>query len=273
MKPLVRLVAIVLMGYLGIICVLSFFENKLVFVPAVAPRDWAEPPTDEIQEVELKSADGNRIGAWWLPCPGSDATILYLHGNAGNLSHRGGSVVKLRRILNAAVLIIDYPGYGKSTGSPTEQGCYRAAEAGYDYLVNEQKRRPDSLLLYGASLGGAVAVDVGARRPHGALVLIKSFTSAPDVGASRFPWLPVHWVMRNRFASIDKIGSIHTPVFIAHGDIDSVIPFAHGEALFQAANEPKEFLRLEGQDHNDGMPEEFFDRLKAFLTKNAASVK
>ncbi len=257
--------------YVGLIVLIASFENRLVYHPRTKANGWVPKPTDEIQDVELASADGNRLGAWWLPCLGSDRSLLYLHGNAGNLSDRGDSIVKMRKHLDASVLIVDYPGYGTSTGAPTEAGCYAAADAGYDYLVNAQKRDPKQLILFGGSLGGAVAIDLATRKPHQAVVVVKSFTSAPDVGGRWFPWIPVRWFMRNQFRSIAKIGTLHTPIFIAHGDRDSVIPFEHSEALFQAANEPKAFLRLANQDHNDSLPREFFDDLDAFLAKNRTS--
>lgn len=263
---LLRTAAITLaVGYVGVIVLLASFENRLVYHPVTKEKDWAPLPSQDVEEVELTSADGNRIGAWWLPCPGSERSTLYLHGNAGNLSHRGNSIVKLRKKLNSSVLIIDYPGYGKSTGSPSESGCYHAADAGYDFLVNEKKCAPEKMILYGGSLGGGVAIDLATRKPHQAVCVVKTFTSAPDVGSKWFPWIPVRWFMRNQFRSIDKIASIKTPMFIGHGDRDSVIPFEHGEALFKAANEPKEFVRLARQDHNDPLPDEFFQKLNEFL--------
>jgi fermentation-respiration switch protein FrsA (DUF1100 family) len=252
-------------GYLGVVGVLMYLENRLVYHPVPASAHWIAPSSDEVQELELTSADGNRIGAWWLPCTQAERTLLYFHGNAGNLSDRGDSILKVRKYLDTAVLIVDYPGYGKSTGSPSEQGCYQAADAGYDYLVNNLNRDPKHLLLFGGSLGGSVALDLAIRRPHQAVILVKSFTSVPDVGGRHYPWIPVHWLMRNQFRSIDKIAKLHTPVFITHGDKDRVIPFDHSEALFRAANEPKSFLRLAGHGHDESLPREFFDEVRKFL--------
>lgn len=267
---LVRTALITLaVGYLGVIALLSYFENRLVFRPAKFTETWVPPPSNEIQEIELTAADGCRLGAWWLPCPNSDRSILYLHGNAGNLSYRGGSMLKLREQLKGSVLIVDYPGYGKSEGSPSEDGCYCAADAAYEYLVSEQKVEPEKVILWGGSLGGGVAIDLAARKKHQALIVIKSFTSLPDVGSQRFPWIPVHLLMRNQFRSIDKISKIHTPVYIAHGDRDTVIPFEHGQRLFEAANQPKAFLTIPGNDHNDALPGELFTKVNAFLAEHA----
>jgi fermentation-respiration switch protein FrsA (DUF1100 family) len=267
MKIVRRCTLILLVAYVGVCLVLMFFENALLFRPSPA-QDWIPPPVIDIEDVDLTSADGTRIHAWWLPCPGANHAVLYCHGNAGNLSYRGGSIVKLRELLKAHVLIFDYPGYGKSGGRPSEQSCSQAADAAYAYLTEKQNIKPQAILLYGGSMGGAVAVDVASRKSHRALVLVKAFTSIPDVGAYHFPWLPVRWLVRNRFDNMSKIKACQRPVFIAHGTHDTLVPFAQGKRLFEAANEPKEFFAHEGADHNDPLPMEFFGALQGFLEKN-----
>jgi uncharacterized protein len=172
---------------------------------------------------------------------------------------------ELRRELGVPVILVDYPGYGRSGGSPSEAGCYAAADAAYDWLTKEQKVAPDKLLIYGASLGGGVATDLASRREHGALILDKTFTSLPDVGQALFPWLPVRLLMRNRFDSLTKITRCKRPVFVAHGTADQVIPFAHGERLYAAANEPKRFFAMTGVGHTEDFDPRFFEELKGFL--------
>ena len=175
----------------------------------------------------------------------------------------------LRHQIGESVLIIDYPGYGKSSGSPSEAGCYAAADAAYDWLTKTQGIAGEKIVLYGASLGGGVAVDLASRKPHRALVLIKTFTSAPDVGQHTLPWFPVRWLMRNRFDSLSKITLCKQPIFIAHGDADRIVPFSLGERLFQAAKSKKMFYRLPGADHNDPLPLECYLALKDFLAQAA----
>ena len=262
--PLAKLLRALAVAYLGVLLVLALLETTFVFHPVRAAQEWLPPPIDEIQEIDFLTADGAKMHGWWLPCPDSERTVLYFHGNAGNLSHRGNSV-KLRALLDAAVFIIDYPGYGKCAGSPTEAGCYAAGFAAYDWLCKTQTRDPKQILLYGCSLGGGVATELATQREHLALILVKTFTSAPDVGARWFPWAPVRWIMRTRFDNLQKIGAVRTPVFIAHGDGDDVIPYEHGERLYAAANEPKQFLRLPGQNHNDPLAAEYFEGLRKFL--------
>src|SRR5262249_23071033 len=153
---------------------------------------------------ELISQDGTRLHAWWCPRAGGLGTLLYCHGNAGNLSHRREAVRSWQEHLNQQVLIFDYPGYGRSAGSPNEEGCYRAADAAYHWLMRTQHVRPEDLLIYGGSLGGGVAVDLASRRPHRALVLVSSFTSLPDMAQTLYPWLPARWLVRTRFDSAAK---------------------------------------------------------------------
>lgn len=257
-------------AYVGFVSMMLFFENWLVYHPTAASQHWAAPPHSDIQDVWLTSADGTKLHAWWVGARDSDTAILYCHGNAGNLSHRGGSILKLRRHLGASVLIIDYPGYGKSEGRPSEQGCYQAADAAYEHLINDKKIAASKIICYGGSLGGGVATDLASRKEHRALVLIKTFSSLPDAASDLYWWLPApkRMLMSNQFDNLSKIRSIHRPVFIAHGTADGLIPHAHGVRLHDAANEPKRFLSMAGSDHNDELPEVFFSELKQFLAKN-----
>ncbi len=255
--------------YLGIVLVLWLLENRLVYQPAMASESWEPPPSPDIHDVDLTSADGTRLHGWWLPQPNAKSALLYLHGNAGNLSWRGNSMVRMREALGVSVLIIDYPGYGKSEGRPSEAGCYQAADAAYAWLTDTQKIEPRNILIYGGSLGGGIAVDLASRHDHRALILVKTFTCMPDVASRHFPWIPVRWLMRNRYQSCDKIRACRRPVFIAHGDADEVIPCALGQQLFEAAGDPKVFHLQPGAGHNDPLPPEFFEALRAFLIEHA----
>jgi fermentation-respiration switch protein FrsA (DUF1100 family) len=255
-------------GYIGIVLVLMLFENMLVYQPGSAAA-WRPPPSPDIQELKLACADGTAIHAWWLPCPKAKSALLYLHGNAGNLSGRGPTLLTLRERLGVSALIIDYPGYGKSEGRPSETGCYQAADAAYAWLTDTQKIASERILLWGVSLGGGVAVDLASRKPCQALILLKTFTSLPDVAGTIYPWVPTHWLMRNRFDSLVKIGACRCPVFVTHGTADDLIPDTLGRRLYEAAHEPKEFFSMPGVGHNDPLTSAMFDALKAFLIKHA----
>ena len=269
-KPWLRSLLFWLIAYAGLVLMLVALENKLVYHPYTAAQDWVPAPYPDIEDVELTCADGTHIHAWWCPAKDSDQAVLYCHGNAGNLSHRGWSIAKMREKLGVSVLIIDYPGYGKSGGSPSEQGCYQAADVGYAWLTEQKKIAPKNVILYGASLGGGVITDLASRKEHRALVLVKTFTSLPDAANAIYWWLPVpiRWLMSNRFDSASKIMNCHRPVFIAHGTADTIVPHAQGEKLYEIANEPKQFLSMLGSGHNDALPDEFFNSLKQFLREN-----
>jgi fermentation-respiration switch protein FrsA (DUF1100 family) len=263
-----RLVCLAAVCYLGVLLVLLALENSLLYHPVRADEDWIVQPEGKAQDVFLRAADGTALHAWWCPTRSwepAHGALLFCHGNAGNLSHRGEGIQDWKAYLGQAVLIFDYPGYGRSAGRPSEAGCYAAAEAAYDWLLNTQKVPPGQILLYGESLGGGVAVELASRRPHRALILEKTFTSVPDVAQKQFPLFPVRWLVRNRFENLQKIGRCRQPVFIVHGTADRLVPFSQGRRLFEAANEPKRFFRLEGADHNTPLDTVCLAAIREFL--------
>jgi uncharacterized protein len=240
----------------GLLVVLLLLENWFLFHPTTYATHWIPPPAGlDPQDVELTSADGARLHAWW--CAPEDwapaqGAMLHCDGNGGNLSYWGHDALDWKCQRHTAVLLFDYPGYGKSGGKPSEKGCYAAADAAYDWLVNEKKIPAERLLIYGQSLGGAIAIDVASRRPHRALIVVSSLTSFPDMAQKTFPWLPGRYLVRTRLDSINKITRCTGPVFIAHGTADELIPFSQGERLFVAATTSKKrFDQMEGYGHND----------------------
>jgi fermentation-respiration switch protein FrsA (DUF1100 family) len=270
-RPLLRLLVIAIGTYVAVAGLLMFFEDSLVYHPTPASVYWLAPPLPDVRDVLLTTCTGDSIHGWWLPSPGSSGALLYLHGNAGNLSSRGDTVVQLRDALGLSVLIIDYPGFGKSPGTPSEEGCYRAADAAYDWLTDAQHIAPGEIVLFGKSLGGGVATHLARHKDHRALALVKTYTTLPDVGAAIYPWLPVRLLMRNRFDSLGRLCDCCRPVFVAHGTADEVIPFALGQRLYEAAREPKEFFAMPNHHHNDPFPDEFYTAFKAFLDRHPAA--
>jgi len=252
-----------------------FLERPLLFRPTRAEESWQNaPPYLRAEDVFLTLADRTQVHGWWCPTenwtPASGA-VLYCHGNASNLSHRSESVRRWQERIKMGILIFDYPGYGKSSGKPTEANCYASAEAFRSWLLRERGVAPEDLLLFGGSLGGAVAIEVATRHPYRALVLVSAFTSVPDMAAMQFRWLPVRRFIRNRFENLAKIGKLGR-VFIAHGTGDRTIPFEMGERLYSAARDPKRFFRMEGYDHNHSPGPEFYTSLEHFLWQIASSV-
>jgi fermentation-respiration switch protein FrsA (DUF1100 family) len=257
--------------YLVIVALLAVFENRLLYHPSPS-SDWSEPPDGlHAEDVEFVDGTGVRIHGWWCVPEGwtpSHGAMIYCHGNAGNVSHRGSAIVDWQRHFDHAVLIFDYPGFGRSEGSPSEAGCYASADAAYDWVVNEKKVSPESIVLFGGSLGGGVMVDLASRRSHRALVLLSTFTSIPEVAQRLYFWAPVRYIARNRFPSLSKIRLCQGPIFIAHGTADRLIPMSQGERLFAEANEPKAFFAMDGVRHDETITPACFQALKQFLVDN-----
>ncbi len=240
--------------YAAVILLLLALENRMLYRPVAAAAHWNTPPRGlDPRDVEFTGADGTRLHGWWCAPPGwtpEQGALLFCHGNSGNLSYLGPAALQWRDQLGVAVFLFDYPGYGRSSGEPCEAGCYAAADAAYDWLVRTQGVPSGRLLLLGQSLGGGVAVDLAARRPHRALILTSTFLSFPDVAQATVPVVPGRWLVHNQFRSRDKIGRITTPVFVAHGTADHVVPYRQGEGLFAAVpGRRKRFLRVEGGTH------------------------
>jgi fermentation-respiration switch protein FrsA (DUF1100 family) len=252
--------------------VLRALENRFLFPAVRAAVNWtAAPPELNARDVEVVSSDGTRIHCWWCAPDGwtpGRGSLLYCHGNGENLSLRGPILLRWQQKLGVAVLIFDYPGYGKSGGKPTEAGCYAAADAAYLWLTKMANLSAEQIVLYGGSLGGAVAIDVALRLPCRALITVAAFTSVPDMAQRLFWWLPVRWLVRNRFDNLKKIAGLRRPIFLAHGTADRLVPFRHAERLFAAADAPKHFFPMPGYDHYHTPGPEFYEAVAAFLGDN-----
>ncbi len=244
-----------------------YAANRSIYHPLRYPAGlWEYRELIGASDVELLSGGRVRLHAWWVPAPGAALATLYLHGNAGNLTHRLRALERIRAA-GSSVLILDYRGYGKSQGRPTESGLYEDATAGYRHL-REKGYPPPRIVLHGESLGTAVAVDLAAREPCAGLILEAPFSSAADVAARILPLLGPA-VIRG-FNSKAKIGRARTRTLIIHGDRDEVIPLELGKALFDAARPPKTFWTVRGAGHNnlaDVAGPEYAARLRAFYAQ------
>ncbi len=262
----------VLVGLLLAVLLLRLFEDRLIFFPDLFSEDI--DPTKAgvpVEDVFFATSDGMRLHGWYSVAEGATRTILYFHGNAGNLAGRIDNIGFLRR-LPVNVLAVDYRGYGKSQGRPSEPGVYRDAEAAYDYLVKERGVRPERIVVLGQSLGSAVAVDLASKRPVAGVILEAGFPSARRV-AQEATWIPgLGYFLRSKFDSARKLKSIRVPVLVAHCREDPVIPFKLGEELFAAANGPKTFIAYTGGCHEPPYtadPEGYAAKLRAFLQSTA----
>ena len=263
--------------YLCILVLLRLFESHLIYFPG-QQRSLLAPPAHlglPIERVEIPTEDGVKLVGWVIPTR-SDSNGLWLlicHGNAGNLSEfdRPIHYAGLRR-LGLSLLAFDYRGYGESGGVPSEPGLYRDADAAYRYLRRSRGVPPDRIVIFGHSLGSAVAIDLASRAPVAGLIVEGALTSAIDRGQELYPYLPVRRIARSRFGSLEKVAGIAVPKLFLHATRDEVIPLMHGRRLFDAAQEPKTFVELKGghADAFDVDSARYFGSIAEFLGHLAA---
>jgi uncharacterized protein len=266
----VKLIVIIALCYGALVGFVYFTQGSLIYFPNVAREHIATPAAAGLpyEEVAIRTQDGETLSAWWVPAQNARGAALVFHGNAGNISHRI-DYARMFRSLGYSTLLVDYRGYGKSTGAPTEEGTYRDALASWRWLVAAQGLGAGEIVVFGESLGGAVACWIAAREKPRALVLASTFTSVPDLGAEVYRFLPVRLLSRFKYDTRECLGSVAVPVLIAHSPRDDIIPYAHGQRLYAAANEPKHFLEIAG-GHNDGFIHtraEWVDALGDWLTR------
>jgi hypothetical protein len=244
----------------GFILWLRWNEPRMLYYPTREIELTPETLGFKYEDVTLTASDGVHINGWFLPA-GSSAiasakaerepkhTALFFHGNAGNISDRFEKLQVLHE-LGVNTFIIDYRGYGRSEGKPNEEGTYRDAQAAYEYLTQQRKIAPRSIVVYGESLGSAIAADLASKVEVGGLILEEAFTSTGDVGQKMFPFLPVRWLVRNKYDTLSKLPRIKVPLLIIHSRDDEFFDMRHAQRLLAAANEPKRLVELRG-GHND----------------------
>ena len=245
---------------------LYFNQGRMVFIPM---RELVLTP-DQLdmtgEDIYVEVTPEEKVNAWYFPCNPGRKTILFCHGNAGNISHRLETVQYLKNF-EVNILLFDYRGYGRSDGCPTEAGVYADARAVFDWLVNEKKIAPLDIILFGRSLGGAVAIDLASQVDCGGVVVESSFTSAAELGQKLFPYFPVKFLLRFKFDSLAKIAELSCPVLVTHSPDDEMIPIEMGRRLYEAAREPKHFIELEGTHNERDYLENraYFEGLRAFI--------
>lgn len=201
-------------------------------------------------DVSLTTSDNERLHGWYIPAPNSRGVLLFFHGNAGNISHRLDSI-KIFHELGLDTLIIDYRGYGQSTGNASEQGTYLDAQAAWDYLINDRRIPADRIIVFGRSLGGAVGAWLSIQTNPAALIIESSFSSGVDMARRIYPFMPVRLITRLQYPVADYVAQLNCPVLVVHSRDDEIIPFAMGQAIYAAVKQQKKFLELRG-DHNNG---------------------
>ena len=236
--------------YVALVGLLFFSQSRLLYFPS--RHIFATPDRIGLiyEPVEILTEDGIKLDGWFLPAPQRRGILLFFHGNAGNISHRLESL-KIFHDLGLSVLIFDYRGYGRSEGTISEPGLYRDAEAVWRYLTEEREIPPEDIVLFGRSLGAAVAAWLAARHQPAALIMESAFTSVPDLAQSLYPIFPARWLARSRYSADEYLKSVTCPVLVVHSREDEIIAIRHGRSVFATAREPKRFLEIRG-GHNDG---------------------
>lgn len=254
---------------MGLSALLARLQARFIYYPDLG-REMAETPDRrglDYERVAIGTEDGETLTAWWVPHAQARGTVLLLHGNAGNISHRIEYLAMFHR-LDYAVLIADYRGYGTSTGTPSEEGTYRDAAACWSWLAARGVRGRD-LVLFGESLGGGIATWLALRVRPRALVLASTFTSIPDLAAVVYPWLPARLLSRIRYDNLARMPAIEAPVLVLHSPDDELVPFEQAQRLYAAARTMKALVPLAG-GHNDGLAclrEEWVRALAGFLER------
>ena len=249
-------------------CQADRLAKPLLFRPAKFPAGFWDDRTFSYKEVRFLNTRNETLHGWYFSFDGKPkSVILYCHGNGGNISYLADFANELRKHLESNVLVFDYAGYGKSEGEPTAPGILEDARSARRWLADHCGVEESDIVVYGQSLGGAVAVDLAAKDGARALIVESSFTSLGDMGRLMFPILPINWLLKENLVSVKKIGDYCGPVFISHGKADETIPFVQGERLFEAANEPKTFyVPARGGDyHSAPLSKEHLEKLREFV--------
>lgn len=243
-------------------------ENSFIFLPS--SQLVASPANAGLryEDVTLTTNDGTQINGWFVPSPGAKSTILWFHGNAGNISHRVHNIHALHEHVPAHIFIIDYRGYGRSGGNVSEQGTYEDAQTALAYLHTRKDVDPNNIIVFGRSLGAAVAVDLATHQHTRALILESPFSSIKAMAKTILPFVPIGPFLSTRYDNLAKIRNLRTPLLILHGELDEVVPYEQGRELFAAAPEPKTFYTIAGAGHNNTYlvgGDAYFETLARFI--------
>lgn len=252
--------------YAGIVVAMYLFQRKLQYIPDQRRLAPEQAGVANVSELTLATPDGERVVAWYAPARPGKPTIVYFHGNGGALWYRADRM-KLAQEAGYGMLLAGYRGYGGSSGTPTEAGLLTDGRAAVDHLRNEGVPF-ERMVFYGESLGTGVAVQLAAQTPPGAVVLESPFTSAADVGAAVYWWLPVRLLMKDQFRSSDVVADMRSPLLIVHGTRDRVVPVTSGRELFEGAQEPKRMIEVPDGEHNMVLGGEIWREIVRFIDES-----
>ncbi|NRP47879.1 MULTISPECIES: alpha/beta hydrolase [unclassified Marinobacterium] len=247
MKLFKRTAVLLTLTYLSACGYMYFAQDSLIFKPTYETES-VETIFPGASELFINTPHGNRLQTWYKPAKPGQETLVYLHGNARNLSTRG-RLINILSENERGLLIFSWSGFGQSRGTPSEVSFYDDARAVFDWLAKEHNLNSSDLIIYGESLGTGVAVQLATERDFKGVILAAPYTSIAQMAADDYPWLPVNLLLKHRFDSIDKIQNVDEPVVIMHSADDDTIPYEQGVTLFEAAEEPKLFMGFEDREH------------------------
>ena len=257
----------------GVVVAFVYFQqSSLIYYPQMPGRELTATPQHvglEYQDVHFTSDDNIRLHGWFVPRQAAKGTILFFHGNAGNISHRLDSIGIFHE-LGLNVFIIDYRGYGQSEGEVSEQGTYRDAEAAWNYLIRTRGIDEERIVIFGRSLGASIAAWLANRKTPAALILESGFSSVPSMAKRIYPFLPVEWLSRFRYETGEYVKTVTSPVLVAHSPDDEIIPYAEGLQVFESVSENGWFFEMRG-GHNDGYRlsgKAYIEALRSFINEN-----
>lgn len=243
-------------------------EARMIFHPSRPIEQTPRQAGLDYEDLFFTARDGVRLNGWFIPHPEARETLVWFHGNAGNIGHRVENIRLLHERVKVNIFIFDYRGYGRSQGAPDEHGTYLDGEAALAFLRTRLGDASESVVLFGRSLGAAVATEMAVRFPSRGLILESPFVSIAAMARLYFPLLPVGPFLRTRYDVEETVRSIRVPLLVLHGDRDGIVPFEQGKQVFAAAPEPKRFYAISGADHNDTFVaggEAYYDALRGFI--------
>lgn len=266
MQGLLWILVSVIIGYMLICLLLYFFQSNMMYYPVKEIFQTPAAMGLEFEDVSFESQNGSEIAGWYVPAKGGKATVLFSHGNAGNISGRL-ETIRILNNLNLNVLMYDYQGYGKSEGSSSEETTYQDALAAWNFLKQNKQIPSTEIILMGRSLGGAVSAWLATKTDPAALILESSFTSAKDLAAEIYPIFPVRWLMKFDYPTAEYLKKLSIPVLITHSKDDQLVPYHHGKELYEIASQPKSFFEMKGDHGNSHIVtgQEYVMALKDFV--------
>lgn len=254
---LIKIIIALALFYIAAMIAIYFAQALFIYAPNIPTRELSSTPADiglAFEEVTLRTADNEKLHGWFIPAVSTnnqlEKTVLFMHGNAGNISHRL-ETIRIYHQLGLNFFIFDYRGYGQSTGNTSEAGTYLDAAAAWDYLIGEQNMDAKQIIIAGRSLGGGIASELANNVTPAMLILESTFTSMPDASKKHYPFMPISIILKHRYETLNKLKNISCPIVIVHSRNDEVIPFSHAEINFERANQPKKFIELRG-GHGNG---------------------